>query len=164
MQNVAGAKCGESKRHHRELIWLYCATSSLFFIPSSNSNLVIARAQVNPTKHFGSRKSIKQVSNPRQWVSILHCHLVESIIIHTHPQRPIILVNKKDGCSIWWLVRFDVSFCEKFLKLNLKHFQLFMIHLIWGLGERCHSRHHFDHMVNLSSWGQLIEQLFGHHV
>ncbi len=39
-----------------------------------------------------------------------------------------------------------------------------MTHLIWGLGERCHSRHHLNCMVNLSSQGQLLGQLFGHHI
>jgi hypothetical protein len=62
-------------------------------------------------------------------------------------------VNKKDGCPIWWFVGFDVSYYEKFFKLNLKLFQLFMTHSIWGLGKKCHSLHHLDCMVNSSSWG-----------
>jgi hypothetical protein len=48
--------------------------------------------------------------------------------------------------------------------LNLKFLQLLMNHSIWGLGKRCHSWHHLNCIVNLSSWGQLIRQLFRHHI
>ncbi len=61
-----GGCIGESKRHHQELLGaIPCATSDLFFIPFRDSNLVIPRVRINPIKHFSSRKSIKQVINPR---------------------------------------------------------------------------------------------------
>ncbi len=38
--------------------------------------------------------------------------------------------------------------------MNLKFFQLFMVHSIWGLGGGCHSLHHFNRMINSSSRGK----------
>ncbi len=72
--------------------------SSIFFILFHNLNLVISWTyKVNPTKHLSFQKLIKQIINSKSWVSILHHHLIEGFIIHTHFQCPILLMNEKDG-------------------------------------------------------------------
>ncbi len=85
-------------------------------------------------------------------------------IIHTHLQCLVLLVNKEDNCPIWWFVRFNVSFCDEFLKLNLDFLQFFMTHSILGLGKKCHFWYHLDCMVNSFFRGQLIKQLFECHI
>jgi len=39
-----------------------------------------------------------------------------------------------------------------------------MAHSIWGFGGRCHSHHHLDYMINSSFRGQVLGQLFEHHI
>jgi hypothetical protein len=55
---------------------------------------MIARPEVNLGKYPSSSKLIKQNINPGKRVLILDCDLIKGSVIHAHPKRLIILLDK----------------------------------------------------------------------
>ena len=65
----------------------------------SNSNLIIARLQVNFRENFCSLQLIEQVLNTREWILVLDSDLVEATIINTQAQTKIFLGSEEHRCT-----------------------------------------------------------------
>ena len=77
---------GEPERHHHELVMPVTSPERCLldiFIP--NPHLVISRPQVYLGEPRRSLQLIEQIINPRQWIMVLDCQLVQLPVINAHP-------------------------------------------------------------------------------
>jgi hypothetical protein len=60
---------------------------------------MIARPEVNFGKYPSSSKLIKQDINPGKMVLVLNCDLIKGSLVHAHPKRLILLLDKDCGTT-----------------------------------------------------------------
>ncbi|KAL3144328.1 hypothetical protein ABBQ32_004089 [Trebouxia sp. C0010 RCD-2024] len=73
-----------------------CSFWSVFFF---QQDLMKARSSIQTGEIVCIMQLVKQVINSRQGVSVLNCQLVESPVVHHHPQAPVLLLHKQDGAT-----------------------------------------------------------------
>jgi hypothetical protein len=64
-------------------------------------SLSVTQPEVNLKKYLSSGKLIKQDINPGKRVLILDCDLIKGSVIHAHPKRLVLLLDK-DGWTTPW--------------------------------------------------------------
>lgn len=73
--------------------------SGLGNIQFTELHLMIPRLQIYLRKVTSSLQLIKKIINPREWVLILHIHLIEFPVINAHQHRTILLLHKENWRS-----------------------------------------------------------------
>ena len=90
----------QAKGHDLELIMPVPSGEGGFLdILLSNSNLMIARLQVNFRENLCSLQLIKQILNTREWILVFDSDLVEATIINTQAQTKIFLGSEEHRCA-----------------------------------------------------------------
>ena len=83
---------GQPEWHHYKLVVpVPLMKGGLGNIFISDPQLMVPRSQVNLQKYFGSSYLIKQIIDPREWVTILSSHFVQLTVINAHPHRTVLL-------------------------------------------------------------------------
>ena len=59
-----------------------------------------ARSRIKAGKILCTKQLVKQIINARQRVAVLNCDLVESTLVHHHPELTTLLLHKLNGCAI----------------------------------------------------------------
>ena len=109
-----------------------------------------------PAKILSPHEPIKEIINPRQWVRVLHRHLVKRSLTDTEPQLPVLLVHKQNGYTVRRLALPYVSFRKEFVPLGFHFLQLLLTKTIWCFRWQFSSRFHLDLVIHFSPWRQLI--------
>ena len=97
MHEVHECRCRirQSKEHHRKLkVPITCPERWLRDICLPNPQLMVTSAKVYLGVDSRSSQLIKQVINPRQWVSILDRNPVQLSVVNAQPKGPVFLLRK----------------------------------------------------------------------
>ena len=86
---------GQPEWHYYKLIVpLPHTKSGLGNIFVSDPYLMVPESHVNIQKYFGSPHLVKQIIDPREWVTVLYSHFVQLTVINAHLHRTILLLYK----------------------------------------------------------------------
>ena len=81
---------GQSKRYYLILkMAVFGPESSLSLISFGNSHPVVGTGEIELGKPLYLPQSIQELSDKRQWISVLDCEVVKSLIINTKPEAAI---------------------------------------------------------------------------
>ena len=129
----AGRSVGKPKGHDFHSIRSErCHKRSFPFIAGSDSDLIIARLQIEFGEEFQSTKSIHHFVNMRQQITILNHDLIQFPIVNNRLSGSILFPHEEHQCSNWTfrISRFHYSsvypIVEKFMTLGM----LLLVHLV----------------------------------
>jgi len=107
---------GESKRHNLVLVVaISSAKCCLWDVILMDSNLVVARTEINLGEYLGFIETVYQIINEWDGESILDGDLVECSVVNAHVEFSIFLFDEDDQGSIWALAWFDGSILQEFV-------------------------------------------------
>src|SRR5680860_1022891 len=93
-----GAWCvSESERQHQKLeMPIARAESGLRNIFGLDANLVVTAAKIDLAEILSTLQTVKQLIDPRQWITILDRDVVECSIVHTHAHCAVLFLDEQD--------------------------------------------------------------------
>ena len=119
---------GQSKRHYLILeVTVSSPESSLLLIFFANSHPMIGTGEVELGKPLYLPQSIQRLPKQRQWVLVLDCEIIMSLIINTKLEATIWLLIKKDGSSFWEFRESDKTICQVSLNVSFQILQLYWL-------------------------------------
>ncbi len=76
-----------------------CVEGSLFFIPFSDSDIVVSPTDIELREVFGAVKFVDKFRDEGERVSVLDCHLVQFAIVLDWAQSAILFLSKEERRS-----------------------------------------------------------------
>ena len=83
---------------------------SLLYVLFLDSQLVVSRSQINLREHSSTLQLIKQVIYSWEWVSIIHRHFIQLMIINAKTKGAILLLYKQYRSSLGRVTRPNEAF------------------------------------------------------
>ena len=126
---------GEPKGHHHEFIRTITSLQHcLLYVLLSNSHLVVYRSQINHVELRRTLQLIEEIIIPVEWVTILHCQLIQLPIVYAHAIRHVLLSQKHDWCFLGQTDRSNKLLTQQLLKPRRE-----ILHLWWCVAIQCRS-------------------------
>ena len=129
----AGRSIGKTESHDLHSIRSeWCHECSFPLVARPDSDLIVARLQIELGEEFRSAKSIHHFIDMRQWVTILNHDLVQFLIVDNQPSGSVFLPHEEHQCSNWafQISRFHYSCIYSIVKELMTLGTLLLVHLV----------------------------------
>ena len=129
----AGRSVGKTESHDLHLIRSKrCHEHSFPLVARPDSDLIVARLQIELGEEFQSTKLIHHFVDTRQWVTILNCDLVQFPIVDNWLSGSVFLPHEEHRCGNWafQIGRFHYSCIYSIVEELTTLGTLLLVHLV----------------------------------